>query len=126
MCIRDSDYYVPNQKEAMKITETASPEDAISVLSRYFENPMVKLDKDGCMIAENAEEAAKWYRKAAEQGYAKAQDSLGDCYYCGWSPRILQPISLLFSIRSAPLPKGRILIPALPIGALEANTFISL
>ena len=33
----------------MKITETASPEDAISVLSRYFENPMVKLDKDGCM-----------------------------------------------------------------------------
>ena len=43
------DYYVPNQKEAMKITETASPEDAISVLSRYFENPMVKLDKDGCM-----------------------------------------------------------------------------
>ena len=38
MCIRDR-----------KITETASPEDAISVLSRYFENPMVKLDKDGCM-----------------------------------------------------------------------------
>lgn len=29
-------------------------------------------------VTKNAEEAVKWYRKAAEQGYAKAQDSLGD------------------------------------------------
>ena len=28
-------------------------------------------------------EAVKWYRKAAEQGYAKAQCNLGNCYYCG-------------------------------------------
>lgn len=26
---------------------------------------------------ENYDEAVKWYRKAAEQGFAKAQDSLG-------------------------------------------------
>ena len=41
-------------------------------------------------------------------------------------PRMLQPISLLHSIRSAPLPKGSILSPALPMGAVAANTFISL
>ena len=28
-------------------------------------------------------EAVKWYRKAAEQGYADAQYNLGSCYYNG-------------------------------------------
>ena len=28
-------------------------------------------------------EAVKWYRKAAEQGHAKAQNNLGNCYYHG-------------------------------------------
>ena len=28
-------------------------------------------------------EAVKWYRKAAEQGYANAQNNLGNCYYYG-------------------------------------------
>ena len=32
---------------------------------------------------QNYEEAVKWYRKAAEQGLAEAQNSLGDCYYNG-------------------------------------------
>ena len=31
----------------------------------------------------NYSEAAKWYRKAAEQGYAPAQNELGDLYYDG-------------------------------------------
>lgn len=34
-------------------------------------------------IEKNFEEAVKWYRKAAEQGYAPAQHDLGDCYYDG-------------------------------------------
>jgi hypothetical protein len=29
-------------------------------------------------------EAAKWYRKAAEQGNVDAQNKLGDCYAYGW------------------------------------------
>lgn len=32
-------------------------------------------------IEQSDTEAAKWYLKAAEQGYAKAQNGLGDCYY---------------------------------------------
>lgn len=28
-------------------------------------------------------EAVKWYRKAAEQGHASAQNNLGYCYFCG-------------------------------------------
>jgi TPR repeat protein len=29
-------------------------------------------------------EAARWYRKAAEWGHAKAQNRLGDMYRWGW------------------------------------------
>lgn len=34
-------------------------------------------------IKKDLEQAAKWYRKAAEQGYAKAQYELSKCYYFG-------------------------------------------
>ena len=32
---------------------------------------------------ESRRKAIKWYRKAAEQGHANAQDKLGYCYYMG-------------------------------------------
>ena len=35
---------------------------------------------NGNGVAKDATEAVKWYRKAAEQGYASAQDNLGLCY----------------------------------------------
>ncbi|MBR3738167.1 MAG: carbohydrate kinase family protein [Eubacterium sp.] len=44
-----ADYYTPNQKEAMKITKTASPTEAAKILKNYFENVVVKVDKDGCL-----------------------------------------------------------------------------
>ncbi|MGN0469256.1 MAG: carbohydrate kinase family protein [Acutalibacteraceae bacterium] len=48
-----ADYYTPNQKEAMKITDTDTPEKAAGVLAGYFEKVVVKLDKDGCLGMEN-------------------------------------------------------------------------
>jgi ribokinase len=45
-----ADYYTPSRGEAMKITGTSTPEDAIRVLGKYFRTPIVKLDKDGCMV----------------------------------------------------------------------------
>lgn len=44
-----ADYYTPNQKEAMRISNTSSPEDAAWALKQYFENVVVKVDKDGCI-----------------------------------------------------------------------------
>jgi TPR repeat protein len=35
-------------------------------------------------VPQNYPEAAKWFRKAAEQGYANAQYALGVCYYIGY------------------------------------------
>lgn len=45
-----ADYYLPNQKEALKITGAQSVEQAAHQLSDYFENVVIKLDKDGCLL----------------------------------------------------------------------------
>lgn len=44
-----ADYYVPNQKEAMKLTGADTPQQAAEALRKYFEKVVVKLDKDGCL-----------------------------------------------------------------------------
>lgn len=48
-----ADFYTPNQKEAMKITDTDSPEEAARVLSDFFPKVVVKLDASGCLIQEH-------------------------------------------------------------------------
>lgn len=49
-----ADYYTPNQKEAKKISNTSTPEGAAQALTKYFDNVVVKVDKDGCIgIDEN-------------------------------------------------------------------------
>ena len=40
-------------------------------------------DDNGDCVAKNYAEAVKWYRKAAEQGLADAQNNLGRCYFLG-------------------------------------------
>lgn len=45
-----ADYYLPNQKEALKITGTDSVEAAAEKLGEYFETVIIKLDKDGCLV----------------------------------------------------------------------------
>lgn len=47
-----ADYYFPNQKEAMKLTGTASPADAAKALTDYLEHVVVKMDKDGCLAVD--------------------------------------------------------------------------
>lgn len=45
-----ADYYVPNQKEALKITGESTVENAARQLGRYFSDVIIKLDKDGCLL----------------------------------------------------------------------------
>lgn len=45
-----ADYYTPNRKEALKITGCDNERDAALVLSEFFEDVIIKLDKDGCLI----------------------------------------------------------------------------
>ena len=51
-----ADYYTPNQKEAMKITNTSSAKEAAKELEKYFDKVIVKVDKDGCIGRENGNE----------------------------------------------------------------------
>lgn len=48
-----ADYYTPNQKEALKITGANTPEQAAEILSDYFQNVVIKLDKNGCLGMQN-------------------------------------------------------------------------
>lgn len=45
-----ADYYVPNQKEALKITGANTIEKAAECLSEFFENVIIKLDRHGCLL----------------------------------------------------------------------------
>lgn len=47
-----ADYFTPNQKEALEITKTRNLQDAADKLKEYFEHVIIKLDKNGCMLAE--------------------------------------------------------------------------
>ena len=50
-----ADYYLPNRKEAMKITGKNTLKEAAQVLSRWFDQVIIKLDKDGCLLYENGD-----------------------------------------------------------------------
>lgn len=43
------DIFTPNDKEAMKITNTNTPEEAVKVLAQYVPIPIVKVGAKGCM-----------------------------------------------------------------------------
>jgi len=42
-----------------------------------------KEGRDDCGCGRDLSEAVRWYRKAADQGFAKAQEELGSCYKLG-------------------------------------------
>ena len=47
-----ADYFTPNQKEALMITNTNNIQDAAEKLKQYFKQVVIKLDKDGCFYTD--------------------------------------------------------------------------
>lgn len=45
-----ADYYVPNRKEALKITGESTIENAAEKLGQFFSDVIIKLDKEGCLL----------------------------------------------------------------------------
>lgn len=76
-----ADYYTPNQKEALKITDTDTPEKAADVLSNYFEKVIVKLDKDGCLGMENGK---KFYVSQVDDFKHVDSTGAGDAFLAGF------------------------------------------
>jgi sugar/nucleoside kinase (ribokinase family) len=49
-----ADYYTPNRKEAARLTGCDDPYRAAEALRAYFDRVVVKLDKDGCIGADES------------------------------------------------------------------------
>lgn len=79
--IEIADYYTPNQKEALKISDTDTPEKAADVLSNYFENVIVKLDKNGCLGMQNGK---KFYVSQVDDFKHKDSTGAGDAFLSGF------------------------------------------
>lgn len=47
--LRLADFFTPNDKEAMLLTGTDSPQAALDALCNYTAQPIVKVGKDGCI-----------------------------------------------------------------------------
>ena len=77
-----ADYYLPNRKEALKITGTASVDEAAEVLSGYLQHAVIKLDSDGCLIRDE-----NGTRVIPCMSGITAVDSTGagDAFLCGFT-----------------------------------------
>lgn len=64
----------------IKFAETKAKAEAGDVISQF---KLGMLYDNGEGVSQDLQEAAKWYRKAADQGYAYAQVNLGLMYYNG-------------------------------------------
>lgn len=76
-----TDYFVPNSKEAMKLTDTDCPQDAAKVLSRYFENVIVKADAQGCYGMENG---ALFFIPSIQEYRCVDATGAGDAFLAGF------------------------------------------
>lgn len=77
-----ADYYTPNQKEAMRISNTSTPQDAAWKLKKYFDTVVVKVDKDGCMGIDSEKE---FFVKSIEKFKNVDSTGAGDAFLAGFT-----------------------------------------
>lgn len=77
-----ADYYTPNKNEALKITDTDRVYDALKVLGKYFEKPVVKLDRDGVIGVQNGRQV---FVGSVERFTNVDSTGAGDAFLAGFS-----------------------------------------
>ena len=77
-----ADYYTPNKKEALKITDSENAEEAIKKLGEFFEKPVVKLDKEGVLGMENGRLI---FAKSVEEFINVDSTGAGDAFLAGFA-----------------------------------------
>lgn len=82
-----ADWYTPNDKEAMKLTGTASPQAAARKLAAYFDTAVIKLGAEGCLLYKDGEETI-----IPPMPGVKAVDSTGagDAFLAGFTYGLFQ------------------------------------
>ncbi len=76
-----ADYYTPNRKEALKITGESDIKSAANVLSKYFDNVVIKLDKDGVL---GKSKDVFYHIKAANNKECIDATGAGDAFLAGF------------------------------------------
>ncbi len=76
-----ADYFLPNRTEALKITGTDDVKEAAKILSRYFPEVIIKLDKDGCLIYRDGEFT---FVKSIDEFVRVDSTGAGDAFFAGF------------------------------------------
>ena len=92
--------FIHRQKEALKITDTDTPEKAADVLSNYFEKVIVKLDKDGCLGMENGK---KFYVSQVDDFKHVDSTGAGDAFLAGFIYGLYHEKSFLYTGKKPPV-----------------------
>ncbi len=99
-----ADYYTPNRKEAMKITDTDTPEDAAKALKQYFEKVVVKVDADGCIGIDGDE---KFFVPSIEEFINVDSTGAGDAFLAGFMYGLFYDYSLKDCIKFGNVTGGK-------------------
>lgn len=99
-----ADYYTPNRKEAMKITDTDTPEDAAKALKQYFDKVVVKVDADGCIGIDGDE---KFFVPSIEEFINVDSTGAGDAFLAGFMYGLFYDYSLKDCIKFGNVTGGK-------------------
>lgn len=91
-----ADYFTPNKKEALKLTGKDNVKEAAEVLSGFFRDVLIKLDKDGCYVLSDGTA----FTVPPVSG-VKAVDSTGagDAFLAGFTYGIVRGESFIKSVK---------------------------
>lgn len=109
-----ADYYTPNRKEAMKITDTYTPEDAAKALKQYFDKVVVKVDADGCIGIDGDE---KFFVPSIEEFINIDSTGAGDAFLAGFMYGLFYDYSLKDCIKFGNVTGGKAVTE---VGALSS------
>ena len=109
-----ADYYTPNRKEALKITDTKSVEEAAKILNGFFNDTIIKLDKDGCLYYDGNEFT---YIKGIDEYNNVDSTGAGDAFLAGFAYGIYHEYSIKDAILFGNITGGKAVTD---VGALSA------
>lgn len=109
-----ADYYTPNQKEALKITDCNNAKDAAYALKKYFDKVVVKVDKDGCIGIDGDE---YFFCPSLEQYKNVDSTGAGDAFLAGFTYGLFHDYKLKDCIEFGNITGGKAVTA---VGALSA------
>ncbi|MBQ6267346.1 MAG: carbohydrate kinase family protein [Clostridia bacterium] len=109
-----ADYYMPNRKEALKLTGCSTPEAAAQALTAHFRRVIVKVDKDGCI---GVDEDGPFFCKSVDRFRHADSTGAGDAFLAGFCYGLFHEYPFRDCIRFGNITGGKAVTK---VGALSA------